>query len=332
MSILIFDLDATADAFGARLAQETGWEQGPFEWRRFEDGEFKLRPMMDVRRRQVVVVARTSGEIHNRLIALGLMLSALRRQEAAHVSVVLPCLPYARKDRATQLRDPLSLQWLAGILQASGMNALWTFESHQPAATENAFRVPVHGPSLVDWLQAQMNDAPALAAHVEAMDAVASPDAGGVRRAQAVRGLIAARTGLQPAFALLDKRRTAGKIEGDPSVVGEVAGLKVLVVDDLISSGATLARAASALYRAGALQVHGLMAHGRPTSAVLDVLNAAGLRSLVLSDSQSGPVESGRSEGAIDRPTEAGVSGLSIKVVPLMPVLAAQMKMTLGAG
>lgn len=334
---LILDLDMGPDSSGQVLSRLTGWPLAPLEWRTFEDGEFKLRPLVDVRGQHVVVIARTAHDVHNRIIALAILLAALRRQEAQHVSVVMPSLPYARKDRVTQIRDPLSLQWLARLLESSGMNALWTFESHNPAATDNAFRCAVHALELHEWLGMVSSGHPGLAHMLRAIDAVIAPDAGGVRRALALREALSQASDQPIGFAMMDKRRTAGVVGGDPTVVGEIAGLRVLLVDDLISSGNTLSRATAAMVRAGALEVHALIAHGRPGQEVLQRLGDAGLRSLTLSDSQAqeGPRLDPAAWGIQGTETQTGKTGgtgnqgMTFSILPVMPLFAQRMLRTL---
>ena len=336
MAVLIFDLDVGPDSAGQELSRLTGWPLAPLEWRTFEDGEFKLRPLIDVRGQQVVVVVNTAHDIHNRIIALAILLSALRRQEAQHVSVLLPSLPYARKDRVTQPRDPLSLQWLAGLLEGCGLNALWTFESHNPAATDNAFRCPVHALDLTEWLVMISPTAPVLMHRMQTIDAVIAPDAGGVRRALAVREALRRVNERVLGFAMMDKRRTSGVVGGDSNVVGDIAGLRVLVVDDLISSGMTLARATSALIRAGALEVHALIAHGRLTQAMMQRLSDSGLQSITLSDShgqghaQPVPVALGfeGSEPQQKAQARAASQDMTRLVLPILPLFAQRMRQT----
>jgi len=336
VAVLILDLDVGPDSSGHVLSRLTGWPLAPLEWRTFEDGEFKLRPLIDVRGQHVVVVARTAHDVHNRIIALAILLSALRRQEAQHVSVVMPSLPYARKDRVTQARDPLSLQWLARLLESSGMSALWTFESHNPAATDNAFRCAVHALELIDWLDTITPGNLGLAKMLRAVDAVIAPDAGGVRRALALREVLSQVNHQAIGFAMMDKRRSAGVVGGDPTVVGEIAGLRVLLVDDLISSGNTLSRATAALVRAGALEVHALIAHGRPGHSVLQRLEEAGLNSLTLSDSQAedgpGPAPAAwgfrGSEAHTAATNRSSPEGMTFSRLPVMPLIAQRMLQT----
>jgi ribose-phosphate pyrophosphokinase len=343
MSILIFDLEeaearasgaesraegfesraegAEACGIGHQLTRLTDWRLAPLEWRRFEDGEFKLRPLCEVRDQRVIVVARAAtSSVHDRLVAVGLLLSALRRQRPSELVLVLPCLPYARKDRTTQARDPLSLQWMARMLSLGGLSSVWTFEPHEPAAAENAFDCPVHVLSMADWLALTLHR-PALESGVErAVDVVASPDAGGVRRALAVRARISEAGGQSLGFALMDKHREAGVLSGDPRVVGEVAGLRVLVVDDQVVSGASLARAVLALRQAGALEVHALLGHGRPDQAVYERLQAAGLQSMVVSDSLAWPAD------------EAAARPMYCEIRSMVPLLARRLQEVLTPG
>ncbi len=343
MSNLILDLEGDEPgSIGRHLSDLTGWALAPLEWRRFEDGEFKLRPMCELRGHRVVVVARAaSSTVHERLIALGLLLSTLHRQAPAEVHVVLPCLPYARKDRRTQPRDPLSLQWMARMLSIDEPSAVWTFEPHEPAAAENAFGCPLHALSMADWVAQSLREATAGAWAGPAVDVVASPDAGGVRRALAVRTQLSLMTGASFGFALMDKHREADVLSGDPRIVGDVLGLKVLVVDDLVVSGASLERMVRALRQAGALEVHALLAHGRPTAALRERLGQAGLSTMILSDSMASPTDAGAVDdsplvggiaisGRDARPGQTGsTAALHCRVRSMVPLLARRLRSAL---
>jgi phosphoribosylpyrophosphate synthetase len=170
-----------------------------------------------------------------------------------------------------------------------------------------------------------------------AVDVVASPDAGGVRRALAVRAQLTRITGTRLGFALMDKHREAGLLSGDPHIVGEVSGLRVLVVDDLIVSGASLERAVRALRHAGALEVHALLGHGRLTRALRDRLGVAGLKTLILSDSMARPEDFATADqvstAKADRDTDSPAgdashsdSALRCDVRSMVPLLAKRLQ------
>ena len=215
--------------------------------------------------------------------------------------------------------------------------AFWTFEPHEPAAAENAFVSPLHLLSMAEWIgQSLLGEAQGSWAG-PAVDVVASPDAGGVRRALAVRAQLTRITGTRLGFALMDKHREAGLLSGDPQIVGEVSGLRVLVVDDLVVSGASLERAVRALRHAGALEVHALLGHGRITRALRDRLGLAGLKTLIVSDTLAGPEDLAEADqvctAKADRDGDAPAGGASrsghspqCEVRSMVPLLAKRLQ------
>jgi ribose-phosphate pyrophosphokinase len=262
--ITLFALQATRD-FGERVAAELGCELAPHEEREFEDGEHKLRPLVDVRDRPVFVLQNLHGDSHSsaadklmRLLCFG---AALRDHGAARVTAVLPYLAYSRKDRRTRPFDPVTSRYVAQLIEAVHIDAVVAFEVHNVAAYDNAFRIPALHLSSAPVL------APAVAAAVGgAPVVVASPDPGGVKRAQLFRETLVPLLGRECGSAFLEKRRAEGVVTGD-LLAGDVRGAIVVLVDDLIATGGTLVRAARTCLASGAREViacaaHGLFAHG----------------------------------------------------------------------
>ena len=259
----IFALD-TDDAFAATLSASLDEPLAHHEDRAFEDGEHKLRPLVDPRGDDVYVVTSLYGgpnrSPHDKLCRLLMFVSTLRDHGARRVTAVVPYLAYARKDRRTKPFDPLTLRYVAQWVEAAGTDQLIVLEAHNVAALENAFRRPMlhlSAHSLFDPEIAEI-DREALV--------VASPDAGGVKRAQLWRESLEHRLGRPVGFAMIDKRRSAGVVSSERLVVGDVAGAIVLLLDDLIASGETMQRAAWRCRDAGAgeastrLQSHGTFA------------------------------------------------------------------------
>lgn len=280
--MLIFTLDGD-DPFAPALAAALDRTLAPLEERAFDDGEVKLRPLVDPRGADAHVVASLHGGPalgpHDKLCRLLLFAAALRANGAARVSAVVPYLCYARKDRQTKPFDPLSLQWVARLFEASGVGQAIVLEAHNVAAFQNAFRCPtIHldAHPAFDALAAELASAPL---------AVASPDPGGVKRAQLWREALQDALGRAVGFALLDKRRSAGLVSGGRIVAGDVAGTTVLLFDDLIASGETMQRAAQALRHAGASSVVACAAHGLFVGAARAALADPALDRVVVTDS-----------------------------------------------
>jgi ribose-phosphate pyrophosphokinase len=273
------------------IAWSTGATLAPAELRSFEDGEFKARPTLDPAGHQCVVVGSMhgddSGSPQDRLCRVLFLIAALKDHRAASTDLLVPYLPYARKDRRTQPFDPVSLRYLAQLLEAAGTGSVVTIEVHQPAAFDNAFRIPARS----------LPGHPLLAGAVfESLSplgnrplVVASPDPGGIKRAQlwqqALEDMTGAAARAAPiGFSSVDKRRSLGVLSGANEVCGEVGGATVLLIDDLLVSGSTLARASEAIIRAGAKRVVAAVMHDLRTPEALERLEAAGIERLITGD------------------------------------------------
>jgi ribose-phosphate pyrophosphokinase len=267
------------------IVRETDLPLVPIEERRFESGEFKLRPLESVRGRQLLVLQTLAGTadapVSYRLIRLLFLLQGLRDAGAGLRVAVLPYYPFARKDRRTQIRDPVTARYVAELLEAAHAGCVIGLDVHNPAAFDNAFRVPtIHLtalPLLADYVAQRALDAGSGLA-------VVSPDVGGIKRAQLFRELITQRAGREIELAFIEKRR-ANDVVASGSLAGEVAGRTVIVVDDLCASGETLIRAADTCRRAGAAAVHVAVTHA-PFAAGLEALLAAEtITSITVTDS-----------------------------------------------
>jgi len=281
--MLIFALD-TDQGFAAALAADLDEALAAHEDRAFEDGEHKLRPLVDPRGDDAYVVASLHGNRqaspHDKLCALLAFIATLRDHGARRVTAVVPYLAYARKDRRTKPFDPVTLRYVAQWLEASGCDQVIALEAHNVAAFDNAFRRPaIH-------LEAhRLFDALAAEAAAAGPIAVVSPDPGGVKRVQLWREWLQARVTREVAFAMVDKRRSAGVVSSERLVAGDVAGATALLFDDMIASGDTMLRAAQALRRSGAREVLACAAHGLFIAPAADVLADAAISRLVVSDS-----------------------------------------------
>ena len=143
--LTLFAVEGTRE-YGARVAQHLDLVMAEHEERSFEDGEQKIRPLVEVRRQDVFVIHSLYGDAkqtpNDKLIRLLFFIGALKDAGAERVTAVVPYLCYARKDRRTQARDPITTKYVAGLFEACGADAIMTFDVHNLAAFENAFRRP----------------------------------------------------------------------------------------------------------------------------------------------------------------------------------------------
>lgn len=279
----LFSLDPDC-RFAPALAAALDETIAPHEDRAFEDGEHKLRPVVDPRGADTYVIGSLHGgpgeSPNDKLVRLLMFAAALREHGAARVTAVVPYLAYARKDRRTKPFDPVSLRYVAQMFEAVGVTQVIALEAHNVAAFQNAFRcttlhLEAHR-SFDPIVHELINDAPV---------AVASPDPGGVKRAQLWRESLAERLGRPVGFAMVDKRRSSGLVSSTQLVAGDVHGMTVLLLDDLISSGETMKRAAHALRHAGAREVIACAAHGLFTGPAPDLLADTALQQVLVTDS-----------------------------------------------
>lgn len=281
--MLLFSLD-THCTIAAAWAAAVHEPLARHEDRAFEDGEHKLRPLVDPRGHDAYVIASLHGgpqySPHDKLFRLLMFAATLREHGAGRVTAVVPYLAYARKDRQTKPHDPLTLRYVAQLFEAVGIAQVIALEVHNVSAFQNAFRcLTLHLPAH-EVFDSVVHDV----AGIEPL-AVASPDPGGVKRAQLWREALEHRLLRPVGFALVDKRRSAGLVSSSNLVAGDVGGMTVLLLDDLIASGDTMHRAAQALRHAGAQKVIACAAHGLFTGAAPDVLAAVSVDQVLVTDS-----------------------------------------------
>jgi ribose-phosphate pyrophosphokinase len=255
----LFALNAT-HALGVAVARELGVCLTPHEERDFDDGEHKTRPLDNVRDRDVFVVQSLHGDgsesASDKLCKLLFFLGCLKDAAASRVTAVIPYLAYARKDRKTQTRDPVTSRYVALLLEAVGADRVLALDVHNVAAFQNAFRCGT------DHLEAR----PLFVRHFTPLlsgeeVAIVSPDTGGAKRAEALRTSLGRALGRPVTSAFVEKYRARGVVSGE-MLVGDVAGRVALIVDDLIATGGTIVRAARACRAAGARAVHAAATHG----------------------------------------------------------------------
>jgi ribose-phosphate pyrophosphokinase len=273
-------LNATAE-LGRAIAAEVGQPLAAHEEREFEDDEHKARPLDAVGGADVYVIQSLHGgpaaSANDKLCRLLFFIGTLKDAGAARVTAVVPYLCYARKDRRTKPNDPVTTRYIAALFEAVGTDAIVTLDVHNPTAFENAFRCRTvaltAAPLFVDYAKSLASE----------NLCVVSPDAGGVKRAELFREALEVAIGRPIGKGFADKRRSAGVVSGD-LFVGDVAGATALIIDDLISTGGTLLRAARAARRAGARRAIALVTHGLFMAGAADVLADPAIERLVTTD------------------------------------------------
>jgi len=312
--MLIFALDRRDKALALAIANDLDTELSAHEDRAFEDGEGKLRPLVDPRGADVYVLLGLHGDPdsspYDKLCRLLFFIATLRDHGAARVTAVLPYMAFARKDRQTKLFDPVTQRYLAQLIEAVGATQVITFEVHNLAAMQNAFRCPTQHLPVHEAFAELADDLQTAGAVV-----VASPDAGGIKRAQLWQDDLARRLQRPVGLAWMDKWRSGGRSGGAQAVSGEVQGAVVVLVDDLIATGATLQRAAQALRAAGAQRILACAAHGLFVGAAAELLADPAIDQLLVTDSMPGL-----------RLPDSGPLREKLRIVSCVPLLSAAMR------
>ena len=307
---------------GEAIAREAGMELSPLEERAFEGGEFKLRPLVSVRGQAVCVVQSLAGSAGvspaEGLLRLLLLCFGLRDAGATELVALIPYMAFARKDRRTQPRDPVTTRYVAQLIEAAGVSQVVALDAHNPAAFDNSFRVPVM----------HLSARPLFGAHLctrigSTGLVVVSPDVGGIKRVQLFRELLARQVTAPIDIAFIEKRRVGGRVSGG-TVVGEVRDRPVLVLDDLCASGGTLIRAADALLNAGASEVRVAVTHAPLPAGMQALLGCADIAGVIVTDS-AGPWLQGLRDPRLEVMSVAPLFAQSVRRIagrqPLTPLL-----------
>lgn len=270
---------------GGRIALAAGTSLAASEEREFDGGEHKMRPLQDVHGEDVFVIQTLCGDAqasaNDKLCRLLFFIATLKDAGAARVTACLPYLAYARKDRRTQLRDPVTTRYVAALFEAMNTDRVVVLDVHNEAALDNAFRcetIRIEAADTFAEYLAKRADASRLV--------VASPDSGGIKRAQQLRQVLERKIGHSVDFAFMEKKRAAGVVSGE-TFTGDVNGCEVVIYDDMIASGTTILRATQAARRAGARHIDLIATHAAFLPAATQLFEEHGPDTVVVSDSIS---------------------------------------------
>ncbi|HEY4136186.1 MAG TPA: ribose-phosphate pyrophosphokinase [Alphaproteobacteria bacterium] len=242
--------------------------------RRFSDLEVFVEIQENVRGEDVFVVQPTSFPANDNLMELLVTLDALKRGSARRITAVLPYFGYARQDRKTSPRSPISAKLVANLITTAGADRVLTIDLHA-GQIQGFFDIPVDNlyaqPVLIDDVREKFKDTSELM--------IVSPDVGGVVRARA----LASR--LDADLAIIDKRRERAGVSEVMNIIGDVSGRHCILVDDIVDSAGTLCNAAVALTKAGAKSASAYVTHGVLSGDAVARVAASPLQRLVVTDS-----------------------------------------------
>ena len=244
--------------------------------RRFSDMEIFVEIQENVRGQDVFVIQSTSYPTNDHLMELLISIDALRRGSARRITAVIPYFGYARQDRKTGSRTPITAKLVANLVTAAGADRVLTLDLHA-GQIQGFFDIPtdnlIASPVLVPHIEEKFGGKDNIV--------MVSPDVGGVVRARA----IAKRLSVGADLAIIDKRREKAGVSEVMNVIGDVKGKHCIMVDDIVDSAGTLCNAAGALKEMGALSVDAYVVHGVLSGGAVARVADSALESLVITDS-----------------------------------------------
>src|SRR3984957_6980615 len=269
--------------------------------RRFSDNEVFVRIEENVRGEDVFVVQSTSYPANDNLMELLICVDALTRASAKRITAVMPYFGYARQDRKTDGRTPISAKLVANLVTRAGAHRVLTMDLHA-GQIQGFFDIPTDNllptPVLAEDIRGHYRQSGELM--------IVSPDPGGVVRARAL-----ARR-LDADLAIVDKRRSGPGHSEVMNIIGDVKDRRCILFDDIVDSAGTLCNAAEAMIKAGATEVSAYVTHGVLSGAAMERVNASSLKELVVTDSIEASIQSNDS-GKIRRISVAPLIGEAIR-------------------
>ncbi|MDF9407055.1 MAG: Ribose-phosphate pyrophosphokinase [Pelotomaculum sp. PtaB.Bin013] len=260
------------------ICQYLGVTIGASKVTHFSDGEVQVRIDESVRGADVFVIQPTSTPVNENLMELLIMIDAVRRASARRITAVMPYYGYARQDRKTRARDPITSKLVANILTASGARRVLTMDLHA-GQIQGFFDIPVDHlpgvPILAEYfLQAKLENV-----------VVVSPDLGGVTRARDLAERIGA------PIAIIDKRRPEPNMVEITNIIGAIHGKTVIMVDDIIDTAGTITLGAAALKKWGVNDIYVCCTHGVLSGPALERLEESPIKEVVITNTIPVPKE-----------------------------------------
>ncbi|MEC9234957.1 MAG: ribose-phosphate pyrophosphokinase [Pseudomonadota bacterium] len=267
------------------IADEIGIPLTNSTIKRFSDNEIFVEINENIRGEDAFVIQSTSFPANDNLMELLVIIDALRRSSAKRITAVIPYYGYARQDRKTSARSPISAKLVANLITCAGANRVLAMDLHA-GQIQGFFDIPTDNlmcsPVFIPDMETQ---------HGRGEDVcIVSPDVGGVVRARAYAKRLGA------SLAIIDKRREHANVSEVMNVIGDIKGKKCVMVDDIIDTAGTLCNAAGALIAKGAAEAHAYVVHGVLSGPAVDRIEKSGLSSLVVSNTIQATEEIKKSE------------------------------------
>ena len=289
-----------AEAMARRMSMHRGLKVDLVDARveRFNDQEIFVEVYENVRGEDMFIVQPTSKPANDNLMELLFISDALRRSSASRITAVIPYFGYARQDRRTKARTPISAKLVANLIAEGGIERVLTMDLHAAQIqgffdipVDNLYASPIFALDILHQFDGDVSDV-----------MVISPDVGGVARARELAQRIGA------PLAIVDKRREKPGEIAEMTVIGDVSGKKCLIVDDICDTAGTLCKAAEVLMEHGATEVHAYITHGVLSGPAVERITNSVMKALVITDT----IE----------PTEAVLACKNIRIVPTAPMFS----------
>jgi ribose-phosphate pyrophosphokinase len=255
---------------------ETLWQPlGLAQVRRFSDGEILVEIGENVRGRDTFIIQSTCNPVNDNLMELLLITDALKRASARRITAVIPYYGYARQDRKAAPRVPISAKLVADLLTAAGTTRVLAMDLHA-GQIQGFFNIPVDhlfaAPVILNYIkETYLKDS-----HQDII--LVSPDAGGVERTRYLAKRLSA------PLAIVDKRREAPNLAKAMNIIGDVKGLRAIIVDDMIDTAGTLTQAANYVMSMGATDVAACATHAVFSGQAIELINNSALSQVVVTN------------------------------------------------
>lgn len=288
-----------ANAIARRMSLHRGTSLGLVDARveRFSDAEIFVEVFENVRGEDMFIIQPISNPANDNLMELLIMTDALRRSSAARITAVIPYFGYARQDRRTKARTPISAKLVANMLVSAGIERVLTMDLHSTQIqgffdipVDNLYAAPVFALDIQHHFSGNLDNV-----------AVISPDVGGVARARELATRIGA------PLAIVDKRREKAGEVVEMTVIGDVKDKVCIIVDDICDTAGTLCKAAEVLVENGAAEVHSYITHGVFSGPAVERIAHSVMKNLIITDSIQATPEVSEAK--------------NIRIVPIAPIL-----------
>lgn len=272
MDFLIFSGNSNK-SLAESIVSRLGMRLGAATVSKFSDGEIMVKIDESVRGRDVFVVQPTNAPSDSNLMELMVMTDALKRASANTITTIMPYFGYSRQDRASEPRVPITAKLVSNLIATSGVDRVVTMDLHA-GQIQGFFDIPVDNLYALPVFYKYMQDNNLCNDDT----VIVSPDAGGVARAR----IYAKKFGMP--LAIIDKRRSGPNVAKVMHVIGEIAGKKCILIDDMIDTAGTLTEAAVALMEHGAVSVKAMATHGILSGPAIDRISSSVIEKVIITD------------------------------------------------